>query len=180
MHSPLIATARKTHMTHNNNEFKITRTFDVPRELMWKAWTESKMFGQWFGPTGFKSMVKTMDLKPGGILHSCLKSPDGAEMWAKFVYREVTPPLRLVWEHSFSNKDAGITRHPGHESWPLKMVTTVVFDDIGNKTKITLTWVTLEASESEQKTFNESMDGMTQGWTGTFNQLDDFFKMTPF
>ncbi len=158
----------------NNREFTITRTFDAPREIVWKAWTDPKLFSQWFGPKGFTSKVYTLDLRAGGMLHTCLKSPDGHEMWAKFVYREVTPPSRLVWEHSFSDQEGGITRHPGHKDWPLKLLTTVTLEAIGDQTKLTLTWIPLDATEIERKTFEEGIPGMNQGWSGTFEQLTAF------
>lgn len=158
----------------NNPEFIITRTFDAPREKMWQAWTDPKRFAKWFGPKGFTSEVKTMDLRPGGMLHTCLKSPDGHEMWGKLVYREITKPSRLVWEHSFSDKDAGITRHPFHKDWPLKLLTTVVLEEVGKQTKLTLTWVPLDANEVERDAFAKEVPGMQQGWGGTFEQLTDY------
>lgn len=156
--------------------FTITRTFDASRDEMWKAWTDPDLFGKWFGPKGFTSQVKTLDLRPGGILHSCIRSPEGQEMWAKFVYRDVTPPSRLAWEHSFSDKDGNLTRHPFRSSWPLKLLTTVIFEEQSGKTKLTLTWTPLEATEAECEVFANEIPGMNQGWGGTFDQLADFFK----
>lgn len=157
-------------------QFNITRTFDAPRELVWNAWTDPKKFGQWFGPRGFSATCKTFDLRPGGVNHSCLKNDAGVEMWAKFVYREVVAPEKLVWEHSFSDEAGNITRHPMSPTWPLKMLTTVQFIADGNKTKIDLTWNLLDASEIETATFIAGIAGMNMGWTGTFDQLSDFLK----
>jgi uncharacterized protein YndB with AHSA1/START domain len=108
------------------------------------------------------------------MLHSCLVTPDGMEMWAKFVYREVQPSTKLVWEHSFSDKDGNITRHPGHPSWPLKLLSTMTLEEQSNQTKLTLTWTPLEATTEEVATFQEGMAGMEQGWSGTFEQLTAF------
>lgn len=155
-------------------EFRITRTFNAPRDVVWKAWTTPELFAKWFGPKGFSSTVKTMDFRPGGILHTCLKSPDGMEMWGKFVYREITPPSRLVWEHSFSDAAGNITRHPGHATWPLTLITTVMLEDAGEKTNLTLTWVPFNATDLETRTFAEGIPGMNQGWGGTFDQLTSF------
>jgi uncharacterized protein YndB with AHSA1/START domain len=154
--------------------FTITRTFDAPRELVWKAWTEPKLFEKWFGPKGTTGQVKTFDLRPGGILHSSMKSPGGPEMWAKFVYREVTPPSRLVWEHSFADAEGNLVRHPFQAAWPLKLLSTVIFEEAGGKTRITLTWTPLDATETEVKAFEDGMAGMSQGWGGCFDQLDEF------
>ena len=155
-------------------EFTTTRLLDAPQNIVWEAWTEPKFFGQWFGPKGFTSRVKTLELRPGGVLHSCLVSPEGYEMWAKFVYREVVPSSKLSWEHSFSDKDGNITRHPMHASWPLKLLTTITFEAQGEKTLLALKWTPLDATDIEIKTFADNMASMDQGWGGTFEQLTAF------
>lgn len=156
--------------------FTTSRTFDAPRGVMWKAWTEPKLFAQWFGPKGVTAQVHTMDVRVGGIVHSTLKMYNGYEMWAKFIYREVVKPSRLAWEHFFSDKEGGITRHPYQSEWPLKLLTTVVLEEEGSKTKLTLTWTPLEATEIERKAFADNMATMNQGWDGTFEQLETFLK----
>jgi uncharacterized protein YndB with AHSA1/START domain len=156
--------------------FEMTRNFSASPETVWKAWTDPAQFTAWLGPAGCKVMIKTMDLKPGGVLHSCLTMPIGGEMWAKFVYRDVTPPKHISWEHSFSDKDGNITRHPSHAIWPLKLITDVGFEREGNGTKLTLTWTPLEATPEEVASFTMMMPTMNMGWSGTFDQLDAFLK----
>ncbi len=93
-------------------------------------------------------------------------------MWAKFVYREIVAPERLVWVHSFSDEAGGLTRHPLSPTWPLELLTTVTFEDApGGKTKVTLRWSPLDATAEEQKTFDAAHDGMRGGWGGTFERL---------
>jgi uncharacterized protein YndB with AHSA1/START domain len=157
-------------------EFIIARTFDAPVELVWRAWTEPKLFAQWFGPKGFKSETKAMDIREGGVTHSKLISPDGHVMWGKFIYREVKKPLLLSWEHFFSDETGGVTRHPLQPHWPLKLLTTVTLEAVGNQTKQTLVWVPLEATDIERKAFEDNMPTMHMGWGGTFEQLDAFLK----
>lgn len=85
-------------------EFVIFRTFDAPRELVWKACTEPELMKQWFSPKGFTVRVAKMDFRPGGIYHYCQKSADGLEMWGKVVYREIVAPEKLVYINSFSDE----------------------------------------------------------------------------
>jgi len=161
----------------SNQEFVITHTFNAPREFVWKAWTVPAMLAQWFGPKGTKCDVIKHELRPGGVFHSRLPSPDGTVMWGKFVYREVDAPNTLVWIHSFS--DAGginLTRHPLNAHWPLELLTTVRFEDQGKQTKLTLTWVPINATEEERKTFEAAIPGMNQGWGGSFEQLDEYLS----
>lgn len=157
-----------------DREFVITRAFDAPRELVWKAWTERERLMQWFGPKGFTMSTANLDFRPGGKLHYCLCSADGKEMWGKFVYREIVPPERIVLVNSFSDKDGNLTRHPFSPTWPLEMLATTTFTEQAGKTTITLRWLPLNATEAERITFDESREGMRQGWTGTFDQLDQY------
>jgi uncharacterized protein YndB with AHSA1/START domain len=151
--------------------FIISRTFDAPRELMWKAWSERRRLMEWFGPQGFKVPAAKMDFRPGGSFHYCMESPDGNEMWGKFVYREIIAPEKIVLVNSFSDEAGGITRHPMSATWPLEMLSTFTLTEENGRTTATVHWVPLSATEEERKTFDAAHDGMKQGWTGTFDQL---------
>ncbi len=157
-----------------DQEFVISRTFDAPRELVWKAWTEPERMREWFGPTGFTMPVCTQDLRPGGAYHYCLRGAEGQEMWGKFVFREIHAPERLVFINTFSDAQGGITRHPMSETWPLEMLSTITFAEEKNRTTVTIRWSPHNATEAERRTFAESHAGMKQGWSGTFEQLADY------
>ncbi len=163
-----------------NADFVITRVFDAPRDLLWRAFTEPEHMKQWWGPKGSVIVASKMDLRIGGTYHGAMRSPDGQVMWAKFVYREIVPPRRLVWVHSFSDEAMGLTRHPMSPTWPLEMLTTVTFDEEpGGKTKVTLRWSPMNATAEEQATFDAAHGGMQGGWTGTFERLDAYLAATP-
>jgi uncharacterized protein YndB with AHSA1/START domain len=159
-----------------NPEFIIYRTFDAPRDLVWRAWTDPAMLAQWFGPKGCKGHFKTFELKPGGVWHSSMTMPDGTEMWGKFIFREIVKPSKLVWVHGFSDAAGGRTRHPMSPTWPLEMLTTVTFEDKGAQTMVKVSWVPLNASDVETKTFIDGLAGMNGGWGGSFIQLAEFLK----
>jgi uncharacterized protein YndB with AHSA1/START domain len=108
-------------------EFVITRVFNAPRELVWKAWTERERLMHWFGPKGFTLKVAKLDFRPGGTYHYSMRSPDGKEMWGKFVYREIVAPERIVLVNSFSDEKGNLTRHPFSPGWPLEMLSTTTF-----------------------------------------------------
>lgn len=154
-----------------NRPFVISRVFDAPRELVWNAWTQRDHLLNWFGPKGFTMRVATLDFRPGGVFHYCMRSPAGQDMWGKFVYREIIAPQRIVLVNSFSDEQGNITRHPLSATWPREMLTTTTFGEYQGKTTVTLEWAPLNATEAEQKTFDEGRQGMTMGWTGTFDQL---------
>lgn len=158
--------------------YVISREFPAPRELLWKAWTERERLMQWFGPRGFTMSTAKLDFRPGGTFHYAMRAPDGKEMWGKFIYREVVAPQKIVLVNCFSDEAGGITRHPFSATWPLEMLTTTTLTERGGKTLFTIEWVPLNATIAELKTFDTMRESMTQGWTGTFQQLDEYLAKT--
>jgi uncharacterized protein YndB with AHSA1/START domain len=155
-----------------NPDFVIARVFDAPRETVWKAFTDPEHMKHWWGPKGSTIVVSKMDFRVGGTYLGAMRDPSGRVMWAKFVYREIAPPQRLVWEHSFSDENGGLTRHPLAPTWPLTLLTTVTFEEQSpGQTALTLRWAPLDATAEEQATFDAAHGGMTQGWSGSFEQL---------
>jgi uncharacterized protein YndB with AHSA1/START domain len=157
-----------------DREFMISRVFDAPRALVWKAWTERDGLMQWFGPKGFTIAVATLDLRPGGVFHYCMRSADGHEMWGRFVYREIVPMERIVWVNSFSDEKGGLTRPPFSEAWPVEMLSTATLTERDGKTTVTIRWAPLNATEEERKTFDTNHESMKMGWGGTFEQLGEY------
>ncbi|HZZ29979.1 MAG TPA: SRPBCC domain-containing protein [Pirellulales bacterium] len=162
-----------------NKEFTISRTFDAPRDMVWKAWTEREHLMKWFGPKGCMISTANLDFRPGGVFHYAMKTPDGKEMWGKFVYREIVPPEKIVLINSFSDAQGGITRHPMSPTWPREMLSTSLFTEQQGKTTITLTWIPFNATAEEWATFNAAHGGMQQGWNGTFEQLEEYLAKLP-
>jgi uncharacterized protein YndB with AHSA1/START domain len=157
------------------SDFVLSRVLDAPRELVWKCFTDPEHMKHWWGPKGIKVVVSDMDLRPGGTYLYGMQVPDGPVMWGKFVYREVTPPSKLVFINSFSDEKRGLTRHPMSPTWPLEMLSTFTFEEVaGGKTKFTLCWSPHNATEEERKTFNAGHASMTQGWGGTLEQLEAY------
>jgi uncharacterized protein YndB with AHSA1/START domain len=155
-------------------EFVITRVFDAPRELVWKAFTEPQRMKEWWGPKGVTITRSEMDLRPGGSYHYAMRTPDGNTMWGKFVYREITPPSRMVFVSSFSDEAGGVTRHPMAPTWPLEMLSIFSFEEEGGKTRFTVRWSPLNASEEERAAFAAGHASMQQGWGGTLDKLAAF------
>ena len=158
--------------------FEISRVFDASRDKVWKAWTEADRLKQWWGPKGFTVAQLKIDLRPGGTMLYCLRTPDGNEMWGKFAYREIKAPEKLVFINSFSDAKGGVTRHPWSPNWPLQMLSTVSFEEqAGGKTKVTVQWIPADdSSDIERQTFDEGRASMTQGWGGTMDQFAGYLS----
>lgn len=159
-----------------NNPFVITRVVNAPRDLVWRVFTEPEHLKQWFGPQGFTLPTCNLDLQPGGVFHYSMRSPDGFEMWGKWIFREIVAPERLVVIVSFSDPQGGVARHPMAPLWPLETLSTTTFTEHEGKTIITLRWSAHNPTALEQQTFNAGHAGMQMGWSGTFTQLDAYLE----
>jgi uncharacterized protein YndB with AHSA1/START domain len=155
------------------NELVITRIFDAPRDLVFKAWTDRDMFMQWWGPKGFTTPHCTIDLRVGGRYLNCMRSPEGKDYWSTGVYREIIPMERLVLSDSFSDENGNVISAADYGmtgDWPLEMQITVTFEDHADKTKLTLTHSGI-AGISDM-----DYDNMHQGWSESFDKLADLLE----
>ncbi|HKQ78766.1 MAG TPA: SRPBCC domain-containing protein [Blastocatellia bacterium] len=158
----------------SEGEFVISRVFDAPRDLVFKAWTEKERLTHWWGPKGFTMRSCKLDLRPGGVFHYGMRAPNGAEMWGKWVFREVLAPERLVFVSSFSDEEGNTVRAPFSFDWPLAVLSTVTFTEHEGKTTITMRALPLNAMETERQSFESMFESMKNGWTGTMDQLTDY------
>src|SRR5438445_12614916 len=84
----------------------ITRIFDAPQERVWKAWTDPEQVRRWWGPRGFTTRVFRADLRGGGALLYCMRSPGGRDYWGPGVAREIGRAMRDVDRGAF-DREAG-------------------------------------------------------------------------
>ncbi len=142
----------------------LTRVFDAPRRLVFKAWTEREHLMQWWGqPKGATMPYCKVDLREGGTLHFRVNLPDGNAIWGKGVYREIVEPKRLVFTDYFSDEHGNIVEPPpGH---PKESVITATFTERDGKTTVTVEHAGLErASKENQKAYQ-------QGWGESLDRL---------
>ncbi|MCB0394347.1 MAG: SRPBCC domain-containing protein [Bdellovibrionales bacterium] len=157
--------------------FFINRSFDVDIETMFEAWTDPDQVVKWSGPTGAQMEYIDVDIRTGGS--AFYKMPFGEiTIYGKVQYIEVRKPDRLVYVQSFANQDGSPGRHPMAPTWPQSMLTTIEFsEEAHGGTRITLQWeVTGNWTQAELETFIAGRSGMTQGWTGSFDKLDEHLE----
>src|SRR5229473_4268217 len=80
-----------------SRELVITRTFDAPRDLVFKMWTDAKHMAQWWGPHGFTNPVCELDVRPGGAIRIDMRGPDATVYPMTGVYQEIVEPERIVF-----------------------------------------------------------------------------------
>jgi uncharacterized protein YndB with AHSA1/START domain len=144
-------------------EIVISRVFDAPRELVWKAWTEPAQVVQWWGPRGFTNTMLEMDVRPGGAWRHVMHGPDGTDYPNKSVFAEVVEPERLVYDHGWDEEGAA----PDFR-------TTVTFEAEGGKTRLTMRML-FPTAEERDRTVREV--GAIEGGNQTLDRLGEFLRL---
>lgn len=121
-----------------DREIVLTREFDAPRELVFRAWTDPQALPHWFGPNGFTLTMLEADMRVGGRWRYIMHGPDGTDYPNRVVYQEITAPERLVYLHGDDVDDD-----------PAQFHVTVTFDDLGGRTRLTSRMVFPTAAQRE-------------------------------
>ncbi len=140
----------------------VTRVFDAPRQLVWKAWTDPQYVMQWWGPKGFTAPVCKMDFRVGGKFLFCMRAPDGQEFWNGGEYFEIVLHEKIVYSMYFAdaegNKVEAAQLGIEHEAMD-DAHDVVTFEDFGNgQTK--LTFIGNESMENARN--SGQLEGMNQ------------------
>ncbi len=152
----------------------INRSFEAPLDLVFKMWTDPKHLAQWLAPTGSDMTFHKADIREGGDSFYSMTNASFT-LYGRAHYLEIKPPHRLVYTQQFCDKDQNMARHPLAPTWPETMLTTVEFNaEPEGTTRVTVTWeVHGQCSREELETFLKARAGMTQGWTGSFDKLEE-------
>lgn len=147
-------------------EFIVERQFAAPRALVFQVFTQPEHLKRWWAPQPYTVPTCTIDLQPGGIWHYAMRSPEGQEHWARSVYREITPPEKLVYTSTFADEYANpIEGIPEH-------LTTILFAEEGGKTR-----VTAHVQFERAADLNIALDmGMLQGMNMTWDYLVEYVQ----
>ena len=145
-------------------ELGICLLLDIPVEKAYRAWTDPKLFPEWFAPKPWTITKAEVDLRPGGSSLVVMKGPDGQEIPCPGVYLEVVPNKKLVFTDAFTK-----AWEPSGNPF---MVATVLFEDQGGKTKYTATAKHWSKESYEQ----HKQMGFEPGWTTVANQLEELMK----
>lgn len=152
-----------------SQEIVITRIFDAPRALVWRAWTDPGQVKLWWGPKNFTTPVCKIDLRVGGTYLYCMRSPEGSDYWGTGVYREIIEPERIVYTDSFADERGNpvpASYYGMAGDWPAELVVTVTFEEHEKgRTKLTLRHVGIPAGRMSELTaagWNESLDKLAE------------------
>jgi uncharacterized protein YndB with AHSA1/START domain len=152
-----MAAASNLAMEPEDRVLIITRIFDAPRELVWKAWTEPERMVKWHGPRGFTSTIERSGFRPGGAFRIHMRGPENDEHWTQGVFRGIVAPERLVMTGCWADAQG---RPVGPET-----TVTVTLENLGARTQLTLHQALFEsvtARDAHNGGWNSSLDCLAE------------------
>jgi uncharacterized protein YndB with AHSA1/START domain len=147
-----------------NLDLVLERVVDVPRELVWTAWTTPEHLKKWFTPVPWQTVDCEIDLRPGGAFRATMQSPEGEQFPYTWCYLEVVPNERLVWTDALL--PGYRPSNPSSEGVP-SFTAILTFEAHGQGTKYTA--VAMHRDEAGRAKHEEM--GVHEGWETALDQL---------
>jgi uncharacterized protein YndB with AHSA1/START domain len=147
----------------------LERVVDVSPELVWMAWTEPEHLKKWFTPAPWTTVDCEIDLRPGGVFRTVMRSPEGEDFPGQGCYLEVVPHRRLVWTDAL---EAGYRPAREDPRSSFRFTATLLLEPHGSGTKYTAIAMHQDQASCEK---HEAM-GFQTGWGKALDQLVEHVK----
>jgi uncharacterized protein YndB with AHSA1/START domain len=172
-------TKLETYLTSQSNKMKtiyskdvagkkilVTRNFDAPLELVWKAWTETAMLDEWWAPKPWKTETKSMQFEKGGTWLYAMAGPANEKHWCRADYQEIIPFETFTGLDCFCDESGNINHQLPANKWVVR------FEKAGNATtvKVEISFTTTEEMEKIIQM------GFEQGFAMAHDNLDELLK----
>lgn len=160
----MIAT-KETVYTRNdaNKTITVTREFDAPVELVWKAWTQAELLDQWWAPKPYKANTIEINFKSGGSWRYFMEGPDGSRHYCRADYDTVVPNKSFTGIDAFTDEKGTITNEFPRMSWH------TTFTQSGKRTKVEVV-ITFDSIEALEKIVEL---GFKEGFAMAHGNLDE-------
>ena len=156
-----------THQPDPKLDLVLERVVDVPPHLVWAAWTTPEYLKKWFTPAPWQTVECEIDLRPGGIFRTVMRSPEGQELSHTGCYLEVIEPEKLVWTGAL--KEGYRPQKPGFA--PL-FTAVILLEPHGTGTKYTA--IAIHGDEEGARKHADM--GFRDGWGKALDQLVSLVK----
>lgn len=157
----LSAMSATVDLSSADNVIVIRRTFDAPRELVFRVFTDPKHLAEFWGPKGMTTPVCEVDLRVGGALRVEMRGPDGVTYPCTGIYREIVPPERIVYAATTADDN------PCGAGLPPRSLVTISFDDLGERTEVTV-HARLQSAADRDAAIK---GGFNMGWSDSLDRL---------
>ena len=157
--------------TTKESTLTLSRVFDAPVEVVWKAFTDPKEIVKWWGPQNFTTPFVKIDFRIGGKYLYCMRSPEGQDIWITGTYKEIVTLKKIVSSDSFADENGNVVSasHYGMgDDFPTELEITFLFESQGAKTKFTLHHVGVPGGKLSEMT--------ASGWNEFFDKLAEVLK----
>ena len=160
---------KPTYQANSKLDLSFTRVVEVPRALVWRAWTEPELLKPWFCPLPWKTVDCEIDLRPGGIFRTTMQSPEGREFPNLGCYLEVMPNTKLVWTNALlpGFRPSLVTATCGADDEGFMFTAMIELADHHQGTQYTAT--VMHADEAGSK--KHAAMGFEEGWGMALDQL---------
>jgi uncharacterized protein YndB with AHSA1/START domain len=149
-----------------NRKLTVVREFDASLELVWKAWTESEILDQWWGPKPYRAETKTMDFREGGVWLYCMAGPTGDRHWCRVDYKTIEPKKSISTTNVFCDEEGIINPDLPPMDWRKQFSQT----DSGTTVRVEITF----AKEADMETIIKM--GFQEGFTAGLSNLDHYLS----
>jgi uncharacterized protein YndB with AHSA1/START domain len=147
----------------------LERIIDVPPELVWMAWTQPEHLKPWFTPRPWQTVDCEIDLRPGGLFRTVMRSPEGEEFENLGCYLEIVPQRKLTWTDAL---EAGFRPSRKDAHLGFRFTATIAIEPHRDGTRYIAT--ALHAAESDRAKHEEM--GFADGWGAALDQLVEHAK----
>lgn len=155
------------HIFNPQTDLKLERIVGVPRDRVWRAWTQPEHLMRWFCPLPWTTVACEIDLRPGGAFNTTMRSPEGQEFPQRGCYLDVVPGERLVWTDGltagYRPSDRGYLTSDGG----FYVTAIIALESVGTQTRYTA--IALHADTASRD--KHAAMGFTEGWGTALDQL---------
>jgi len=152
-------TASASDIATEERTLVITRTFNAPREMVFKMWTNPEHLARWMGPVEYPAMKVDNDFRVGGKWRIGLHAVDGSEdLWQSGVYREIDEPKKLAFTFMWEGMVGGTP--------PRETFISIELEDVGGKTRMTFKQFLFDTVSNR--------NGHSYGWNSSFDRFDQY------
>ena len=164
-------------MKESDQKIIITRIFDAPRDLVWKAWTDPDLIKEWWGPKDFTAPSIQIDFRKGGKYLYCMHGPKGTEFdkdfWSAGFFKEIVPMKKIISTDFFADEHGNKvdpTSYGMKPEHPKELTVIITFEDVlTDQTKLTLEYPRPKSDVAFEAMKNS---GMEMGWNQSFDKLE--------
>lgn len=150
--------------------YELTRIFDAPRDLVWKAWTDPALLARWYGPN-VETIVHELDVRPGGRWLTEMRMAHGSG-FQRADFTDVNAPESFTCLMSTTDETWQPAANPMMPDWPRTLLTKVNLTETGDITHLQLIWQPHEATEAEIACFAAAIEGAGKGWSAGMDLLE--------